>query len=153
MEATTGPVEKSAASPLPVPGGKAKNGRARASNHRDLLPHVADGRHAQARRFRDLVRSFIADQGGDAMCSEVKIGLARRLAAATVLSEEIEGKVVNGQAISVADFCQLASTTVRLATRLGVDRIPRDVSPTLADILREGWQREQRERESNEVAS
>jgi hypothetical protein len=120
-----------------IVGAKAKHGRSAATNHRDLLPHVADGRRAQARRFRDLVRSMIADAGGIENCSEVKLGLARRLAAATVLSEEIEGKVVNGEAISIADFCQLASTTVRLATRLGVERVPRDVSMSLADILRE----------------
>jgi len=125
----------SADSGLPVPGNKAKHGRARASNHRDLLPHIADGRHAQARRFRDLVRCMIGDAGGVENCTEVRLGLIRRLAAATVLSEEIEGRVVNGEAISVADFCQLASTTVRLATRLGVERLPKNVTPSLADYL------------------
>jgi hypothetical protein len=118
-------------------GNKAKNGRSKITNHRDLLPKITDGRHTQARRFRDLVRAYVSDMGGDENCSEVKLGLARRLAAATVLSEEIEGKVVNGEAISIADFCQLASTTVRLATRLGIERVPRDVSMSLADILRE----------------
>jgi hypothetical protein len=124
---------------LSVSDNKAKHGRSKATNHKDLLPKINDGRHTQARRFRDLVRQIVADQGGDANCSEVKIGLARRLAAATVLSEEIEGKVVNGEPISIADFCQLASTTVRLATRLGVERVPRDISPTLADAIRQNW--------------
>jgi hypothetical protein len=114
---------------VPSQDSKAKHGRSRASNHHDLLPKIADGRATQARRFRDLVRAYVADQGGDQNCSEVKLGLARRLAAATVLSEEIEGKVVNGEAVSIADFCQLASTTVRLATRLGVERMPRNVTP------------------------
>jgi hypothetical protein len=116
---------------------KAKNGRARASNHRDLLPHIADGRHAQARRFRDLVRSMISDAGGVENCTEVRLGLIRRLAAATVLSEEIEGKAVNGEPVDIGTFCQLASTTVRLAQRLAVERVPRTVEPTLADILNE----------------
>src|SRR5262249_12707606 len=61
-------------------GSKAKNGRSRVTNHRDLLPHIADGRQTQARRFRDLVRAFISDAGGIENCSEVKLGLARRLA-------------------------------------------------------------------------
>jgi hypothetical protein len=140
MEATTRPVEKSTASASGVADEterKLRHGRSKATNHKDLLPKIHDGRVAQARRFRDLVRAFISDQGGDENCSEVKIGLARRLAAATVLSEEIEGKVVNGEAISVADFCQLASTTVRLATRLGVERVPRDVGPSLRDYLKQ----------------
>jgi hypothetical protein len=117
---------------------KAKHGRSKATNHSDLLPHIADGRQAQARRFRDLVRSMISDAGGVENCTEVRLGLIRRLAAATVLSEEIEGKAVNGEPVDVGTFCQLASTTVRLASRLGVERVPRDVSPSLADILREG---------------
>jgi len=118
-------------------GSKGKNGRSRVTNHRDLLPHIADGRQTQARRFRDLVRAFISDAGGIENCSEVKLGLARRLAAATVLSEDIEAKAVNGEPIDVGTFCQLASTTVRLATRLGVERVARDCGPTLADIIRE----------------
>jgi hypothetical protein len=101
-----------------VGGDKAKHGRSAATNHRDLLPHIADGRQAQARRFRDLVRSMITDAGGISNCTEIRLGLIRRLAAATVLSEELEGKAVNGEAVDI--------TT------------PRDVSPSLADILREG---------------
>src|SRR5262245_61836245 len=90
-----------------VPSPKAKHGRSAATNHRDLLPHVADGRQAQARRFRDLVRAMINDAGGVENCSEVRLGLIRRLAAATVISEEIEGKAVNGEPIDISTFCQL----------------------------------------------
>jgi hypothetical protein len=79
---------------------------------------------------------MISDAGGVENCTEIRLGLIRRLAAATVLSEEIEGKAVNGEPVDLGAFCQLASTTVRLATRLGVGRVPRDVSPSLADIIR-----------------
>jgi hypothetical protein len=119
----------------PSASGKAKSGRARATNHRDLLPRVTDGRAPQARRFRDLVRSMISDAGGVENCTEVRLGLIRRLAAATVLSEEIEGKAVNGQVVNINEFCQLASTTVRLASRLGLRREPRQVEETLGEYL------------------
>jgi hypothetical protein len=121
------------------PPPKAKFGRSKATNHKDLLPHIADGRQAQARRFRDLVRSMISDAGGVENCTEVRLGLIRRLAAATVLSEEIEGKAVNGEVIDLGAFCQLASTTVRLATRLGIERVPRNVGPSLSDVIRQDW--------------
>jgi hypothetical protein len=121
--------------PVPIRN-TAKNGRSKATNHRDLLPRIADGRATQARRFRDLVRAFIADAGGIEACSEVKLGLARRLAAATVLSEELEIKAVNGEPVDIGTFCQLASTTVRLSQRLGVERVARDIGPSLSDILR-----------------
>jgi hypothetical protein len=123
-----------------APGSKAKNGRSRASNHRDLLPKIKDGRHSQARRFRDLVHAFISDAGGVDNVSEVKLGLARRLAAATVLSEEIEGRAVNGEPVDVSTFCMLASTTVRIASRLGIERVPKLVGPTLADYLQQQQQ-------------
>ena len=106
-----------------------EKGRSRYSNHHDLLPEIADGRSSAARRFRDLVRSFIADQGGFDRCSEVRIALARRLAAVTVLAETLESKMVNGEPIDTGKLCILASTSVRLAQRLGLERRMREVLP------------------------
>jgi len=88
-----------------------------------------------ARRFRDLVFAYAADQGGIDRCSEVKISLLRRLAAASVLAESLEARVVAGEVIDVSEFCNLASTSVRLAQRVGLNRIPKTVMPMLADYL------------------
>ena len=110
--------------------------RSRVSNHSDLLPEIADGRSAHARRFRDLVNAYVADMGGIDRCSEIKVGLLRRLAATTVQAELLEAKMVNGEPVDVSTLCLLASTSVRLAQRLGLERRQRDVSPTLSDILR-----------------
>jgi hypothetical protein len=109
--------------------------RSRVSNHADLLPGL-DGRSQAARRFRDLVCAYIADMGGIDRCSEIKLGLLRRLAATTVQSELIEAKMVNGEAIDVSTLCTLASTTVRIAQRLGIERRARDVTPpNVADYV------------------
>jgi hypothetical protein len=124
-----------------------KNGRSRLTNHRDLLPYIADGRLTQARRFRDLVRALISDAGGVDNCSEVKLGLIRRLAALTVMSEEAETRVINGEGVDIAAFCQLASTTVRVAQRLGVERVAREIGPTLGDLLREDLRQREREQQ------
>jgi hypothetical protein len=94
-----------------------------------------DGRTGAARRFRDLVNAFIVDMGGLENCSEIKLGLLRRLAAATVQAEQLEARMINGEAVDVPTLCTLASTTVRLSQRLGLERQPRDVTPTLADLL------------------
>ena len=53
--------------------------RSRVSNHANLLPAIVDGRSAPARRFRYLVNAFVADMGGLDRCSEIKIGLMRRV--------------------------------------------------------------------------
>ena len=109
--------------------------RSRVSNHADLLPAIVDGRSAPARRFRDLVNAFVADMGGLDRCSEIKLGLMRRLAATTVQAEMLEARMVNGEAVDIASLCTLASTTVRLSQRLGLERRARTVTPSLNQYL------------------
>lgn len=78
-----------------------------------------------------------ADMGGLDRCSEIKLGLLRRLAATTAQSELLEARMVNGEEIDVSTLCRLASTTVRLSTRLGIERVPRNVTPSLAAYLQQ----------------
>ena len=108
--------------------------RSAVSNHQDLLPGL-DGRSASARRFRDLVNAFVADMGGLDHCSEIRLGLVRRLAATTVQAEMLEARMVNGEAIDIATLCTLASTTVRLSQRLGLERRARNVTPSVGQYL------------------
>jgi hypothetical protein len=112
--------------------------RSRVTNHRTLLPHL-DGRSAGARRFRDLVRAFVVDMGGIEQCSEIKLGLLRRLAAMTVQAEALEAKMVDGEEVDIATLCQLASTAMRISSRLGIERVPRPIEPSLADAIRQNW--------------
>ena len=105
--------------------------RSRITNHVDLLPGV-DGNSSAARRFKDLVNAFLVDMGGIDLCSEIKIALVRRLAAATVQSETIEARMVQGENIDIGTLCQLASTCMRLSARLGLERIAKPV-PGLHD--------------------
>src|SRR5262245_6675143 len=104
-----------------------KKGRSRISNHRDLLPEIVDGRSSAARRFRDLVNGFISAQGGLDLCSETKLARLRRLAAVTVMAESIEARLINGEPVDTNRLCVLASTSVRLAMRLGLERRMREV--------------------------
>jgi hypothetical protein len=108
--------------------------RSRVTNHKDLLPGL-DGRSSSARRFRDLVNAYVSDMGGLDQCSEIKLGLLRRLASIVVQAEILEAQMVNGKPIDVTTLCQLASTTVRISTRLGLERKQRLV-PTLSDVLK-----------------
>jgi len=103
--------------------------RARVSNGRDVLPDV-DGRSIIARRFRDLVRAIFVDQGGEDRCSESRKQLIRRFAASAVLAERMEAALANGQQISITEHALLCSTLARLVTRIGIDRVPRDVTPS-----------------------
>lgn len=100
--------------------------RARVSNGRDVLPNV-DGRSLIARRYRDVLNAIIVDQGGIDQCSESRLQLIRRFAAAACIAEQLEARLANGEQIDIAEHATLASTLVRLAARIGIDRVPRDV--------------------------
>jgi hypothetical protein len=110
------------------------HGRSRVSNGRDLLPDV-DGRSVIARRYRDIASAILLDQGGSDRCSEARKQLIRRFAAAAVLAEQLESRLVNGEAIDIQEHATLSSTLVRLAARIGINRSPKDVTPDLLDYI------------------
>jgi hypothetical protein len=111
--------------------------RSRLTNGKDLLPNV-DGRSLIARRYRDICTAIASDQGGLDQLSEARVQLIRRFAACCVLAEEMESRLVRGEQIDITVYVQLTTTMVRIALRIGLDRVPRDISsPSLADILRE----------------
>jgi hypothetical protein len=101
-----------------------------------VLPGI-DGRSLIARRYRDITSAILVDQGGEDLCSESRRQLIRRFAAAAVLAEQMEAKLANGEQIDIAQHALLCSTLVRVAQRIGINRIPKDIVPSLGDLLRE----------------
>jgi hypothetical protein len=108
--------------------------RSRITNGRDLLPDI-DGRSSLARRFRDITAALVVDQGGEDRCSESRKQLIRRFAAAAVIAEQMESRLANGEQISITEHAQLASTLVRIAQRIGINRRAKDITPALPDYL------------------
>ena len=108
--------------------------RSRITNGKDLLPNI-DGRSGIARRYRDIAKAILVDQGGADRCSESRQQLIRRFAAAAVLAEQMEGRFANGEEIDIQQHATLSSTLVRLATRIGIDRLPRDVGMSIGDLM------------------
>jgi hypothetical protein len=119
----------------PVPT-RTRHARSRVSNGKDLfLDRSVDGRSKAARRYRDIVAAVVADLGNGAI-SEVRTQLVRRFAGASVLAEEMEARMALGEPIDVGEHSQLSSTSVRLASRIGIERIPKDITPsTLSDYI------------------
>jgi hypothetical protein len=111
------------------------HGRARLTNARALLLDQVDGRSALYRRYRDVANQILADQGGIDQCSESRKHLIKRFAAAAVLSEQIETRIVNGEQVDVAAFAQLSSTLVRIVNHLGLERIPRVVNGLVGEVI------------------
>jgi hypothetical protein len=118
--------------------------RSRVTNQSDhagrmILPDI-DGRRLVARRFRDIASAVARDLGGVDQLTEVKKQLIRRFAAAAVVAENRETALCKGEDIDLRRYGTLCNTIVRLAHKLGMDRVPRDItdSLTLQDILTEG---------------
>src|SRR3954462_12213178 len=93
--------------------------RSRVSNGADVLPNV-DGRSLIARRYRDIAAQLVADMGGMERCSEARLQLIRRFAAAAVLAEQMEANLANGVSIDTQEHANLSSTLVRIAQRIGI---------------------------------
>jgi hypothetical protein len=111
--------------------------RSRVSNGRELLPNV-DGRSLVARRYRDIMSAIASDQGGVDRLSEARLQLIRRFAAAACLAEQLEARLAHGEQIDIQDHALLVSTMLRVAQRIGVDRVPRDLEPSLTEYLKQG---------------
>ncbi len=99
-----------------------------------VLPAI-DGRGAVARKYRDLCLAIISDQGGPERMTEVRLQLVRRFAASSVLAEVLEAAMANGEQIDIGQHALLTSSLVRLASRIGLDRKAKNVTPDLRDYL------------------
>src|SRR4029077_14802430 len=98
----------SSADPAPVERRSSKQ-RSRMTNGTALLPDI-DGRSAIARRFKDITSAILADQGGADQCSESRLQLIRRFAAAAVLAEQIESRLANGEQIDIQEHATLSTS-------------------------------------------
>lgn len=113
---------------------KKPTARSRVTNGGDLLPDV-DGRSVIARRYRDIASAILVDQGGADRCSESRKQLVRRFAAAAVLAEQMEARLARGESININEHALLCSTLVRVAQRIGINRVPKNIVPTVAEYL------------------
>jgi hypothetical protein len=108
--------------------------RARNTNGGNFLPGI-DGRTHQARRIYDITAQVAADLGGADRLSETRISLVRRFASLSVLLEEQEVLIAKGEPVDVSAYAHMSSTLVRLAARIGLKRVPRNVTPSLTEYL------------------
>jgi hypothetical protein len=63
--------------------------------------------------------------------------LIRRFAATAVLAEQIEARLASGEEINAQEHALLSSSLVRLVQRIGINRIAKDITPTLSQYRAE----------------
>jgi hypothetical protein len=78
--------------------------------------------------------AIFIDQGGEDRCSESRKQLIRRFTAAAVLAEQMEARLCSGEEVNIPDHALLTSSLVRVAQRIGINRVAKIV-PTLSDYL------------------
>jgi hypothetical protein len=115
---------------------RAPSARARLTNGtRGMVLPGIDQRSAIARRYRDVMCAIIADLGGESHLSETRLQLVRRFSALVVQAEAMEAALVDGKPFDSSAHAHISSTLVRLAERVGLRRVPKNVTPTLTDYL------------------
>jgi hypothetical protein len=96
-----------------------------------------DGRTRASKMFCHVENSVIEDLGGEDNISAVQRHLVSAFAGMAVCLEDLNVRVMLGEPIDLNAFATCASTLIRTANKLGVRRVPKDVTPSLADILSE----------------
>jgi hypothetical protein len=83
----------------------------------------------------DICALVVSDLGGADHLTEARISLIRRFASLCVLSEDLDARIADGEEIDISRYSKMSSTLVRLATRIGLKRVPKNVTPHLHDYL------------------
>jgi hypothetical protein len=100
-----------------------------------------DGRSMASRRFGDILGQLISDLGGSERLSEAQRQLCRRVALMCWECEQLEARSIAGEQINLDMFDQLSDRIGRAVQRLGIKRLPKDVTPDLRSYLGGGARR------------
>jgi hypothetical protein len=128
--------------------------RSRATNGKTLFAAGGDQRGPWARRLRDIFSLHLSDLGGQEAVSEAERSLARRAAVLTVELERLEARfAVDGGLPGDLDLYQrTAGNLRRLLESLGMQRRPRNIGPSLGQLMLEDIAERQREAEATAQA-
>jgi hypothetical protein len=101
-----------------------------------------DSSSAWSRRYRDIVAGHVSDLGGQALLSEAELSLVRRVSTLELECEQAEGKLSMGQEVDLDLYQRMLNSLRRALESLGLRRRPKDIGPSLGDLLRAGQRQE-----------
>ncbi len=110
--------------------------RSAVTNKRRLFVH-GDGNSAWARRQRDLRFLYTNDIGPEATLSEFQLSLVSVASTLRTEIERLEGKLSLGEDVDLDLLGRLIGHFRRVCETLGIQRVKRDITPSLADIADE----------------
>ena len=100
-----------------------------------LMRSELDRRTVSARYFEKLVTAIENDLAGPDELSSIEKVLVEAYAGAAVTLQHLNSLLALGEPINIADHSSCVGALVRVASRLGIDRRPKDVTPSLATYL------------------
>jgi hypothetical protein len=94
-----------------------------------------DGRTKARKQFDAIASGIITDLGGEEALTTVQRHLVEAFAGAAVTVNDLNARLLLGGKVDLVEHSQAISILVRIATRLGLKRVAKDVSPSLGQIL------------------
>jgi hypothetical protein len=111
------------------------NARSR-SKLRLLSRDNLDRRTVAARNFDSIASDIAADLGGEDQLSTVQRHLVQAFAGTALHVHDLNARLLLGEKVDVVEHCQTISTLVRVAQRIGIRRVARDIRlQTLSQYL------------------
>jgi hypothetical protein len=118
---------------LPAPRPKRK--------HRRVKPQLLtraelDGRSGAAKTFDAIARGIAADLGGEAQLSTVQKHLVEAFAGCAIHVNDLNVKLLTGQPVDILVHSYVISTLCRVASRIGLHRVAKDIAGDPLDYVR-----------------
>jgi hypothetical protein len=123
--------------PGAMPRQKASTGKrhGRVTKPQLLTRDQLDGRTNAAKVFDRLVVDIENDLGGREQLSTIERALVEGFAGAALSLYHLNNQLARGVNIDLSQHAQAVSAMVRVASRLGISRRARNVTPTLNEYL------------------
>jgi hypothetical protein len=96
-----------------------------------------DGRTKARKQFDAIAKGIAVDLGGEDRLSTVQRHLVEAFAGAAVHVHELNARLLLGEEVDTLVHSQVISTMVRIASRIGTQRVARDVTPDPLAYARE----------------
>ena len=90
-----------------------------------------DGRTRARKRWDAIVGGIASDLGGEDQLSTVQRFLIEAFASVAIQLDHLNVRVLRGESVDLLALASVVSSMTRVASRIGIDRVPRNVTPTL----------------------
>jgi hypothetical protein len=102
-----------------------------------LTRNNLDGRTKARKQFDAIAKGIAVDLGGEDRLSTVQRHLVEAFAGAAVHVHDLNARLLLGEEVDTLVHSQAISTMVRIASRIGTQRVARDVTPDPLQYARE----------------